>query len=99
MALSVPPAMSFQPHTCPHCGAEHDACDSLTSDKHAPVDGDLSLCVDCGAFSVFRVDGLLCYLAKPTDDELRELSNNPDCQRAFTAWRIAAAARDKAGKA
>jgi hypothetical protein len=50
---------------CASCGAESD-CHTGTSDKK-PVDGDISLCVKCGAVNVYKIVGEVYMLEKPPE--------------------------------
>lgn len=67
------------PTKCTHCGHLHDAADNLDDPELRPSDGDVSICLECGAISLFVVadDGTLS-LRKPTDEEHAELSNHPE---------------------
>lgn len=67
---------------CPWCDALVDAATPINSNE-APTPGDLMLCISCGEWAI---EGEAHTLVKPTDDELREIGTNEDCQRARRAW-------------
>ena len=76
---------------CAFCGNEHDRTTAVTEAGTArtepyPVEGDVTLCIRCGEFSVFdsRVAG---GLRRPTPDEREQLDHNPHVQTVVQAWR------------
>ena len=76
---------------CPHCGHRTDRARSVFGD-HAPSENDLSLCFECGEWSVFGAD---LALRAPTDDEFAMIGEETDCRRARAAW-VAIQQRTKA---
>lgn len=67
---------------CPHCGKHNDTASGITSDE-APGPGDVTLCIDCGHWSVFTEDGTL---RKANKDELREYAHSHHLMAAWRAW-------------
>lgn len=67
---------------CPHCGYRHDAAAAVDDDERGPEDGNLSLCFECGEWSVFE-DG---NLRKPTDAEYLDFGTLPSIQKIRRAW-------------
>lgn len=73
--------------SCPHCGAVHE-CHSDPLNKDAvPKDGDISVCIDCGEFSIFDLRERCLRL--PTDEEMHDLDTNIDVALFRAAWREA----------
>lgn len=73
-----------KPTTCPWCNTRHPAASNVDKDfHHAPKPGHVTLCIDCGRWSVFRKDG---SLRKPTPNELRAYTDNPEMRRVWAAW-------------
>jgi hypothetical protein len=63
---------------CSWCGHEVDAHVSqdelFNAIKHAPADGDVSICTYCGKINMFENN----LLRKPTEQELEIIENDPD---------------------
>lgn len=74
---------------CPQCGAGLDGALGLTDDA-GPKAGDITICLECRAVSVFS-DAM--SLREPTPDELKKLAGNRDLIAAFDI--LAAAKSDK----
>lgn len=76
-----------RPHstTCPWCGKDNDRATGFSEGAVTPSDGDLSLCIGCGEWSVFDSSASI-GCRKPTDSELAEIATNSDCQRAREAF-------------
>lgn len=70
---------------CPHCGALHDRHTDATRASATPVDGDLSMCIDCGEFAVFDLGER--RLRAPTIDEANDIDSDPDMLLYRIAWR------------
>lgn len=66
-----PPDVAWKKDECPQCLYEMDCATCVTGPTGTkPREGDLSLCVNCGATLVFDDRG---YVRAITDDEEREL--------------------------
>jgi len=79
----------FMEVTCPHCGARHDAATAVmdkgsTADPR-PGNGDATLCINCGRFSVFdsSANG---GLRKPRRKETRQLESDNKARTTSLAW-------------
>ncbi|MFG7180700.1 hypothetical protein ACGYQ5_14325 [Burkholderia pseudomallei] len=72
--------------TCPHCGAPHDRHSEPLQPSKTPVDGDWSICIDCGEVSVFVI-GEHWSLRAPTIDEANEIASDPGVLSYRLAWR------------
>lgn len=72
--------------TCNHALGEHAVADGTTKD---PGPGDLSVCLYCGAVSVFRGNG---SATAPTYQELDEMTRDP---AAIEAMHLALLLRQK----
>lgn len=73
------------PGKCPHCGAETDRATLADATEAArPSEGDVTLCWECGEWSVFG-EGL--ELAVPDDAMKLKIGFNPDCRRVRELWR------------
>lgn len=59
--------------TCPECGYEMD-CTSAAVGNAKPQPGDLSMCLACGAASVFTED---LHMRKPTPEEAVKMASHP----------------------
>jgi len=80
-------------HVCPHCGHVDGAHECLTRPEATPVDDDISLCLHCGRWSIFK-DGQMC---KPSKSERESIGQDEYCTRVHVAWvlaRMKAALRD-----
>lgn len=64
---------------CPHCGKLNDDHWNSSGQRSHPIPGDVSLCVYCGKLGIFTQDGI----RKPTEDETRNLYQEPAVQRAL----------------
>jgi hypothetical protein len=69
--------------TCVHCGRKNELHHGLGASK--PVDGDLSVCIDCGALAFFDLQAK--GLRAPNEDEMRELLKDPIVQRVLRSWK------------
>jgi hypothetical protein len=79
--------MAVDFHTvCPFCAAQCDAASEVMDTDDAPTDGDISLCLYCGQFSMFKRDAP-GGLRVPTRREAREITRDADLQRLHAAWR------------
>lgn len=78
---------------CPFCGKECDLV-SNTSGSRMPEDGDLSLCIGCGEFSIFD-PAMATGLRKPNTLEYESIANNPHARLAREAWLKVKKAREK----
>lgn len=78
--------------TCPFCGYRCDRAGEMHDKPVTPEDGDVSICITCGKFSIFearRKKGL----RKPNVAEQQEIALDWDCYRAHLAWKQAMAGR------
>jgi hypothetical protein len=67
----------FPPLQCTFCGHVHDATTFLPQQgqEHPPVDGDYSLCIECGEPSIFQIGSLGgVTLRRPNAHELAEFA-------------------------
>jgi hypothetical protein len=71
---------------CWNCGYIHDRVSHMFGDKR-PKDGDITLCIGCGEWSLFEA-AAAGGLRKPTDTEFQEIANNLDCTRLREAWAL-----------
>ena len=60
--------------TCRICGDLLDAASNLGPHRTAPSDGDFSICINCGAISVFQG----ADFRTPTDEERELALQQPD---------------------
>lgn len=58
---------------CPECGTLNDGFSDPTDEDNAPSDGDMSICLYCGAWTVFIVDDGVLSQRKCTDAEVEIL--------------------------
>jgi len=70
-------------HRCPFCGVLHDDATQIAGESAGPAPGDISLCLECGEWSVFTdgVDKRPC-----NDEELDFIGNDRTCRAARSAW-------------
>lgn len=73
----------LKPHRCPHCGKRLNAAGTTDGADARPEPGDCTMCFGCGEWCVFADD---LSLRKPSEDELVELLDDPDCQEARRKW-------------
>lgn len=74
--------MRVSPRPCPWCGTVHDGLVGMSS-AATPNPGDVSLCIECGEWSVFAAD---LSRRKPTEDEFTSIGTSAACQRAREVW-------------
>ena len=67
---------------CPHCNYQTDAASPVLVDC-TPSENDMSLCIECGEWSVF---GPNLKLRVPTDDEFTALAEDATFRRVRAAW-------------
>jgi hypothetical protein len=67
---------------CPWCHEANTHADCF-SGPEGPSTGDVSLCSYCGRWSIFEATDM----RKPTDAELVEIAEDPDCRSALAAYR------------
>ena len=72
--MSLDATFTPQNH-CPKCGYRTDAASVARGQHHRPNAGDISVCMNCGAITIFNDD---LTLREPTGKELLEASLNPD---------------------
>lgn len=65
------------PHSCPHCGRVNELAGGAP-DK-APVEGDVSLCWQCGGIAIFTAGG---SSRLPTHEEAIEIGQSPEVRAA-----------------
>ena len=69
---------------CPWCGRLANRASNSDTHNTAPVDGDATICIGCGEWSIFEGD----QLRTPTVDEFIEIGTDKDCQLARRAWAL-----------
>jgi hypothetical protein len=74
-------------NVCPFCAAQCDTAAEVVEEDVGPTDGDVSLCIYCGQFSMFKRDAP-GGLRVPTRREAREITRNTVLQRLHAAWRL-----------
>lgn len=62
------------PTHCPHCGREADAATDMTT-QEVPDPGSLSVCIGCGALSIFGDD---MQLRELTLEERQKVRDDPE---------------------
>jgi hypothetical protein len=72
---------------CPHCHRDNPQASTLKDGDGsvAPVDGNLSICIGCGAISVFDRKWY-GGLRKPTAQESAEIMFDAEVQEKLRAW-------------
>ena len=70
--------------TCPFCFAKIISATDPFGD-HIPQQGDLALCGECHAFSVFNFANRRNLLRKPTTVEFQEILRNNNAQKLMMA--------------
>ena len=65
-------SVKMDPDYCPNCGGLLDGASGATG-KQKPVPGDLSICLHCTEFLVFKDD---LKLRKLTEDDIKSISND-----------------------
>ena len=70
--------------TCPYCLDRHEVASSIFH-EHTPKDGDISLCITCGHFSVFD-STQPGDLRPPNKFEAVSIATDPGCQQLYAAW-------------
>jgi hypothetical protein len=68
-------------HECPECHSKLDGFAGIENDKEAPRNGDLSICVYCGAGLIVRRE----KWASLTVDEMLEAMSDGRFKRAYDA--------------
>jgi len=63
-------AHRFRTTRCPHCGYPMDVASNADASKEAPVPGDYSVCLSCGAFLRF---GSRLRLSRLTKQQLEDM--------------------------
>jgi hypothetical protein len=56
-------------------------------DDDVPISGDAVMCFKCGKFGIFEPDAP-GRMRKPTRDELKSISADPDCRKMVMLWAI-----------
>lgn len=72
--------------SCPHCGTKHNRHSPITERGAPPPaihEGAVTLCFDCGEWSIFddRLD-----LRKPTETESSEIKADPLANKVRKTW-------------
>lgn len=80
--------------TCPTCHSLNDGHTDVGGSDAAPSDGDLSICVYCGALSTYVIDDKGTRLTEVPEDEAAELMKLPSVQRALALARAYSVRRD-----
>ena len=70
---------SMMPSECPGCGYKVDAATGV-SGKGEPAEGDVSICLNCGAINIFK--DFFGHLRRANALETAEIKTNPVVQRA-----------------
>jgi hypothetical protein len=68
---------------CPECHTDNDAATSFEMDDAIPSDGDVTVCLYCGALAIFTDETTL--FRRPTAEERKELLANSDVVSAIRA--------------
>jgi hypothetical protein len=87
-------------HRCPHCGRQQSDISGITrkgAPRPKPGPGDLTLCIGCGEWSVFKND--VRRLRKPTAAERLEIAASPLCRMTRQAWELTIVGLRTAGRA
>jgi hypothetical protein len=72
--------------TCLYCGRKNEVSTSTGNDA-TPNDGDLSMCIECGAITFF--DFTTGKLREPSQAEMIKLLKDREVQRVLFAWKLA----------
>lgn len=74
---------------CPYCDRHMDRVQEVLGDEedHMPEDGDVTLCIGCGSFSVFD-SSAKGGLRKPSPTDLEEIALEPELRRVWRAWAL-----------
>jgi hypothetical protein len=65
----------ISPRLCPHCGYHFDAVGTADGSVGTPVEGDITVCLNCAEVLVFET---VDRLRKLTSDEQAALKDDPD---------------------
>lgn len=71
---------------CPFCGTANEAATNAEPSESSPLDGDVSLCFQCGKFSLFDRTAR-GGMRKPTKQQQRQIDADPRVQQLKSAWR------------
>jgi hypothetical protein len=74
------------PSICPFCNQHHEAATAM-GETPQPSDGAVSMCFQCGQFSVFDSD-TFGGLRKPTKKEQRHFDRDEKLRELVTAWKV-----------
>jgi hypothetical protein len=74
--------MDFK-HQCPHCKKVQEAYAAADGSNISPVDGDMSICFDCGEWSIFQNK----QLRLPDEKERKHIDNDFQCRRIVDTWK------------
>ena len=61
---------------CPYCNAHNPSYTEMSSGRHQPSKGDVSICLMCSGVALFTGDGVLTR--RPTFEEKHSLLGRPD---------------------
>ncbi len=83
--------MSFEeirvtPSACPQCGKVLDSATAAFGGKYKPAHGDITLCISCGEWSQFEVEGDTVALVKPNEEALEHIGYSPEARRVRDVW-------------
>ena len=70
---------------CWRCNRKHTAATGAFDTEAVPKDGDITLCIRCGEWSIFESSDP-SGIRKPTDEEFIEIGQNKACSRLRYAW-------------
>jgi hypothetical protein len=73
---------------CPHCGTHLDAATSVNGspEEDKPKDGDFSMCIECGGFSIFEKTAP-GGIRLPTEAETAALNRSGMIYQLVKVWR------------
>lgn len=80
---------------CPHCGYSFEAATSLSKGGKGPKTGSVSLCMECGEWTIFDRKSPNRW-RKPTDVEYLEIGADERCAKARQVWAETMAAKKRA---
>ena len=70
---------------CWRCGRKHTAATGAFDKSLVPKDGDITLCIRCGEWSVFASTDP-SGIRRPTIEEFMEIGEDPRCRKLRDAW-------------
>lgn len=75
---------------CPYCGTKHNGSTPVGTDPRSrnakPRAGSVSMCIQCGGFSVYADDFVGLRLRPPTEEEVEAMEAEPVIQKMHEAY-------------